>query len=116
MAHTRDKAPPGQGKRAPGVARSSEDAGIVRAIVAFARTLGLSTTAEGIEDAEQLAALQELGCGRGQGYYFARPLPAQDMAALLAAGGALLRRAPIVPGGYARHNGPLPHGRIRPAA
>ena len=99
-----------------GVARSSEDAGIVRAIVAFAGTLGLSTTAEGIEDAEQLAALQELGCGRGQGYYFARPLPAEDMAALLAAGGALLRRSPIVPGRYARHNGPLPHGRIRPAA
>jgi EAL domain-containing protein (putative c-di-GMP-specific phosphodiesterase class I) len=40
-------------------------------VIAFARTLGLRVTGEGIETAEQLRAL---GCDHGQGYYFAKPL------------------------------------------
>ncbi len=45
------------------------------ATVAFADALGLSLTAEGLEDADQLSRLRELGCDLGQGYYFAKPLP-----------------------------------------
>jgi EAL domain-containing protein (putative c-di-GMP-specific phosphodiesterase class I) len=95
-----------------GVARSTEDAGIVEAIVAFARTLGLSTTAEGIEDAEQFAALRALGCALGQGYHFARPLPAEEMAALLAGS----RVPTILSAATSARIGPAARQRTRPAA
>jgi EAL domain-containing protein (putative c-di-GMP-specific phosphodiesterase class I) len=39
--------------------------------------------AEGVETAEQLAKLRELGCDIGPGYYFGRPLPAETMASRL---------------------------------
>jgi len=44
-----------------------------------------SLTAEGIEDAGQLARLRELGCELGQGYHFAKPLPEAEVSAFLAA-------------------------------
>jgi EAL domain-containing protein (putative c-di-GMP-specific phosphodiesterase class I) len=46
--------------------------------------LGLDVIAEGIENAEQRDMLQSLGCTIGQGYFFARPLPASDADALVA--------------------------------
>ncbi|MDY7094761.1 MAG: EAL domain-containing protein [Acidobacteriota bacterium] len=49
---------------------------IVRTIVTLAHNLGLEVVAEGVETAEQLARLRELGCEWGQGYFFARPLDA----------------------------------------
>jgi diguanylate cyclase (GGDEF)-like protein/PAS domain S-box-containing protein len=62
----------------------SKDSGtsIIRAIVAMAGALGMSTTAEGVESADQVEALRELGCGTMQGYFFARPSPPQEIAAL----------------------------------
>jgi diguanylate cyclase (GGDEF)-like protein/PAS domain S-box-containing protein len=57
---------------------------IVRSIVGLARNLGLRIIAEGIESADQVAALNALGCEYGQGYHFARPLPAGEIEALLA--------------------------------
>ena len=57
---------------------------IVRSIVSLAHSLGLRVTAEGIEDTDQLHALTALGCEYGQGYHFSRPLPAGDIAAMLA--------------------------------
>jgi diguanylate cyclase (GGDEF)-like protein/PAS domain S-box-containing protein len=54
-----------------------------RAIVQIAKTLGLETVAEGIEQIEQLAVLRSLGCDLGQGYYFARPLSPEQMDAYL---------------------------------
>jgi diguanylate cyclase (GGDEF)-like protein/PAS domain S-box-containing protein len=57
---------------------------IVRSIVSLAHSLGLQVTAEGIEDTDQLNALTALGCEYGQGYHFSRPLPAADIAAMLA--------------------------------
>jgi EAL domain-containing protein (putative c-di-GMP-specific phosphodiesterase class I) len=76
-----------------GLGRSLDDTAIVRAVVAFAKTLGLSVTAEGIETAAQLGQLRSLKCERGQGCYFSKPLPAADLDALIAA-----RPAPATPG------------------
>ena len=53
---------------------------IVTAIIGMAHSLGLTTTAEGIEDPTTAALLAELGCEQGQGYQFARPLNAADFA------------------------------------
>jgi EAL domain-containing protein (putative c-di-GMP-specific phosphodiesterase class I) len=61
------------------------DAAIVEAIVALAHALDMAVTAEGIETGEQLARLTALGCERGQGYYFSRPVQAASASELLAA-------------------------------
>ena len=66
-----------------GVAASSEDAVLVGTVVDLAHGLGLATIAEGIEDRDQLDTLRGFGCGLGQGYYFARPLPAADAESML---------------------------------
>jgi diguanylate cyclase (GGDEF)-like protein len=66
-----------------GVAGSTEDSALARAIITLGQTLGLEVVAEGVETAEQLAALRELGCQLGQGYYFARPLDPEAVDGLL---------------------------------
>jgi diguanylate cyclase (GGDEF)-like protein/PAS domain S-box-containing protein len=50
-----------------------EESPIARAIVALGNTISLQTVAEGIETPEQWSRLRELGCERGQGFFFARP-------------------------------------------
>jgi diguanylate cyclase (GGDEF)-like protein/PAS domain S-box-containing protein len=70
-----------------GLGRVSEDTAIVRATIAFARSLGMSVTAEGIETAEQLTYVRALGCDLGQGYYLSRPLPSDAAGELLCGGG-----------------------------
>lgn len=62
---------------------NSDDAAIVRAAIGMAQTLGRSVTAEGVETEEQARYLDELGCHVLQGYYFARPMPADEMTELL---------------------------------
>ena len=59
---------------------------VVRAILRLGDTLHLSTIAEGIEDAGQLADLLALGAQLGQSYFFARALGAEEIAVLLATG------------------------------
>jgi diguanylate cyclase (GGDEF)-like protein/PAS domain S-box-containing protein len=66
--------------------RAPHDVGIVRAIVALARTLELTAIAEGIETPAQLAFLRQVGCDQGQGYLLGRPVPAPELDATLAAG------------------------------
>lgn len=70
-----------------------DDAAIVSAIVAMAHSLGLQVVAEGVETPEQLAFLKSLGCNRAQGYYFSKPLPAEEFAQLLRSWNPGLRRA-----------------------
>ncbi|MEQ1659039.1 MAG: GGDEF domain-containing phosphodiesterase, partial [Hylemonella sp.] len=52
---------------------------MIAATISMARTLGLQTVAEGIETTEQAALMADLGCGKGQGYLYSRPLSAQDI-------------------------------------
>ena len=66
-----------------GLGNDAVDTVIVHATIAFAKSLNLSVTAEGIENVEQLTLLSKPGCGAGQGYYFARPLPGHEAAKLL---------------------------------
>jgi len=56
---------------------------IIRAITTLADALGMETTAEGVENSDQLDILRAEGCGQIQGYLFSRPIPAKDVDALL---------------------------------
>jgi hypothetical protein len=60
----------------------SRNAAIVRAIVVFAESLGIDTTAEGTESLEELALVRRLGCGQVQGFLFGKPMPAEEAHAL----------------------------------
>ena len=64
---------------------SSDSRAIVTAIVQMARSLGLATIAEGVEDNATAHALYELGCFEVQGYLYARPLPAEQLQAFIEA-------------------------------
>lgn len=65
------------------IAQKKSSAEIVRAILDLARTLGMDTVAEGIETQEQIERLKSLGCQMGQGYYFAKPLPADVVSQMM---------------------------------
>jgi EAL domain-containing protein (putative c-di-GMP-specific phosphodiesterase class I) len=76
-----------------GLGVDEDDTAIVHSIVALAGALRRACVAEGIETAEQLAALQELGCQRGQGNYFARPIPPLELEQWLEESAALKNAA-----------------------
>jgi diguanylate cyclase (GGDEF)-like protein len=65
------------------VATEAPEASLTGAIVHLARTLHLSTVAEGIESLDQCGPLRDSGCQLGQGYYFAKPLTSTDAETLL---------------------------------
>ena len=67
------------------LATDPDDAAIVSAIIQMARSLGLKTLAEGVEDAGTLAQLAGLGCDQVQGFHYSRPMPPEELPALLAA-------------------------------
>jgi len=67
-------------------AGNAESVAIIRAVVALAGSLGMVTTAEGVETADQLAMVRELGCTKIQGYLFGRPMPAAEVAGVLLSG------------------------------
>ena len=56
---------------------------LVELVISIAKFLNVPVVAEGVEDASQVEALKKMGCDIIQGYYFSKPLPADDFAALL---------------------------------
>ena len=66
---------------------------IVNAILGLSKSLGLPTTGEGVETAENASWLEGLGCTYGQGWYFGRPVAADGIAALLAGPAAGVAKA-----------------------
>ncbi|MDO9003487.1 MAG: EAL domain-containing protein [Aquabacterium sp.] len=61
-----------------GLAPASKNLALCKAIIVMAHELGMLVVAEGVETAEQRALLTEAGCDYGQGYHFAKPMPAED--------------------------------------
>lgn len=61
----------------------SDDAAIVKAIIDLGNALGLKTLAEGVETMEQFELLKQLGCARGQGYLFGKPMAVEDFEQLV---------------------------------
>jgi EAL domain-containing protein (putative c-di-GMP-specific phosphodiesterase class I) len=55
---------------------------IIRAVVALAQSLGMATTAEGVETEAEHRMVQDLGCTKVQGFYFGRPLPVEEARAV----------------------------------
>ena len=73
-------------------------AAIVRSVIALGHSLDFKIIAEGVESAAQLAYLRRYGCDEMQGYHFSRPLPAEQLFALLQAEAALEPAADTPPG------------------
>jgi diguanylate cyclase (GGDEF)-like protein len=76
-----------------GMAADKGDAAIVRSVIDLAEALGLRVVAEGVEDERTWRLLAEAGCHAAQGWFHARPMPAEDLA------GWLARYRPLRPGG-----------------
>ena len=57
---------------------SNESLAIINAVVAMAKSLEMTTTAEGVESSEEAELIRNLGCDKIQGFYFGRPMSAQD--------------------------------------
>ncbi|HAN74911.1 MAG TPA: GGDEF domain-containing response regulator [Planktothrix sp. UBA8407] len=57
----------------------SENIGLIPVIISLAKTMNMNVVAEGIELVDQLEILRELDCGFGQGYFFAKPLPGEQL-------------------------------------
>jgi EAL domain-containing protein (putative c-di-GMP-specific phosphodiesterase class I) len=68
---------------------------IIKAVIGLGHSLGMSTTAEGVETEEQLEAVREQGCNEVQGFLFSPPLEPSQVLSLLAREGqpVPLRRA-----------------------
>jgi EAL domain-containing protein (putative c-di-GMP-specific phosphodiesterase class I) len=66
-----------------GVGDSPENSALAEAVVQLGNTLHLQTVAEGIEEARQVEGLRALGCQLGQGFYYAKALPPQEIDDLL---------------------------------
>ncbi|MEL7217963.1 MAG: EAL domain-containing protein, partial [Pseudomonadota bacterium] len=58
--------------------QSMESLAIINAVVAMAKAMRMTTTAEGVENSEEAELIRSLGCDKIQGYYFGRPMPSED--------------------------------------
>ena len=63
-----------------GLGENATDTALVRMIIDLCHILGVEVLAEGVETSEQAALLRDMGCDLGQGYYFAGPLPGEELA------------------------------------
>lgn len=70
---------------------AAESLAIINAVVAMAKSLDMTTTAEGVETVEELELTRNLGCDKIQGYYFGRPMAGADVLEMF--GGSSRRRA-----------------------
>ncbi|WP_240505824.1 putative bifunctional diguanylate cyclase/phosphodiesterase [Erythrobacter colymbi] len=61
---------------------SAESLAIINAVVAMAKSLQMTTTAEGVETSEEAELIRSLGCDKIQGFYFGRPMTAEDARSL----------------------------------
>jgi EAL domain-containing protein (putative c-di-GMP-specific phosphodiesterase class I) len=75
-----------------GMAADADDAAIVRSVIELAGALGLRVVAEGVEDERTWRLLHEAGCHVAQGWFYGRPMPAEDLVTWLA------RYRPLHPG------------------
>jgi diguanylate cyclase (GGDEF)-like protein/PAS domain S-box-containing protein len=91
------------------------DTAIVKAAIGLARELGIGVIAEGVETADQLRLLHEWGCRQAQGFYFAAPMPAEDVLPLLRSGSVMrwLAAASIAPS-RSRRLGAVKQQRVHP--
>jgi EAL domain-containing protein (putative c-di-GMP-specific phosphodiesterase class I) len=71
------------------VAEDPRRTAFAQAIIRMGKTLGLGLIAEGVETAEQAERLQSLGCRFAQGFYFSRPVPAEEIQRMLHASHAM---------------------------
>jgi diguanylate cyclase (GGDEF)-like protein/PAS domain S-box-containing protein len=72
-----------------GIRIHPDDARIVNAVISMGKSLHIRVVAEGFESRQQLGLLMEQGCPEGQGYYFSKPVPADECTRLLQKGLAL---------------------------
>ena len=63
--------------------QNAEDDAIVRAVINLGASMGMKVVAEGVERPDQLATLSRYGCDQVQGFHFARPMPAADVAGFI---------------------------------
>ncbi|HEX7187645.1 MAG TPA: EAL domain-containing protein, partial [Actinomycetes bacterium] len=75
---------------------SRSGASLAEVVVTLAATLGMRTVAEGVETREQAVLLREMGCAEAQGFLFHRPMPPEDVEAVLRSGSASAVRASLV--------------------
>jgi EAL domain-containing protein (putative c-di-GMP-specific phosphodiesterase class I) len=68
------------------LATRKDSMAIVRAVTGLGKSLGISTTAEGVETSEQLALLRLEGCNEVQGFLFSAPQPAAEVEKMLSKG------------------------------
>ncbi len=66
-----------------GMMDSNENSEIVRTIISLARNLGMTSTAEGVETADQLARARSMDCEQGQGFFFSAPRDSDEIAMLM---------------------------------
>jgi diguanylate cyclase (GGDEF)-like protein len=68
---------------------NANDTAIVKAAIGLARELGIRVIAEGVETADQVRLLHRWGCRQAQGFYFAAPMPPEDVLPLLRSGSVM---------------------------
>ncbi len=81
---------------------------IIKAVPDLGASLGITTTAEGVETEEQLDELRRQGCGEIQGYFISRPKPAAEIAAMLGATVQGGDKAPLIAFSHGEKEGPAP--------